>query len=368
MSVPHTSTHTMKYEDLKDLRDPVTFDPVGEIRRPCQKIKNRNGSTNPKDWTYYDPIYDMDQLRAWVTGPGNGQDYNKVRMNWNEWDNGEWDNKTEGEPIDDPNETYDILKRYQQEPIVQRPLHAAAGGAQDVPRPGSIINDDDFIRQGRNFIPQDIDDLMQAVEAELHVGLQLQQFLPNANDRNLRLLEVIIHAYRNRIRVGYARGFSGTEHATLYTALRQVRSAWLNQRRLLDTRREYARILGLRLSQDQMQRHMEEWARTRAAKERRVVQAEVPAPNIRPRIQGGVDERIQAVQRANQAARHYVIQDEIRRMYTEGVPDEEIHAYINQAEEVVVRDMARRRREMDDSRERDEREARRRGEDGPGSS
>ena len=211
MSVPHTSTHIVKYEDFKDGEEPVTQKSIREISRPCQRILNKNDSNDPSKWTYYPEIYDMDALRLWVRSAlGQGRDYNREFLDWSEWDNVEWDDKTDGPPIGDVGDTFTFLRGYQQERRIRSYQ--------------SSIDNNDFVRTSvealGNFIPRDIDDLVKAVKYFIRKGEGLRNIITNYNARNLRLLEVILHFYDQGIHKGHVWGFSEEEHIFLFATLR----------------------------------------------------------------------------------------------------------------------------------------------------
>jgi hypothetical protein len=102
MSVPNTETHTLNFEDYKNEDEFFTGENMGSnLVRPVQRISDRNGSNYPNRWTYFDGVYDLNTIVNWVQGRGRGKDiWRKRPIDWNSYDDVQWDNK----PVDlDPN-------------------------------------------------------------------------------------------------------------------------------------------------------------------------------------------------------------------------------------------------------------------------
>jgi hypothetical protein len=123
MSVPHTETHILKFEDYKNDDEHFTGENMGsDSIRPVQRISDKNGSTDPNKWSYYDGVFDLKSLITWVEGEGRGIDpFTRRRMDWNSIDEVQWDNKPDNLDSSYLSETQDLLNALRNPPQ-ERPV------------------------------------------------------------------------------------------------------------------------------------------------------------------------------------------------------------------------------------------------------
>ncbi len=94
MAIPYTSTHALPYASFRDETEHYTGFAMNEVVHPVRRVREKIGA-DPKDWTYYDKVLDLDFIVKWVVWTGKDP-MTREDIVWDMYDAVQWEGAVDG--------------------------------------------------------------------------------------------------------------------------------------------------------------------------------------------------------------------------------------------------------------------------------